>query len=378
MSVTGTTLITGLRGNGKTLRAVQMMQEEIAAGRLVYASNFDGLTLPGVIPLDDPRQWQDLPAGSVLFVDEAQRYWRSRRSGEAAPEVIAMETQRHDGVSMVLLTQQPTYLDKHVRGLVDQHQHLIRRAGFEASQSYVWERCKDEPESPANVDLSEKSVWMFPKALYGLYASAEVHTIKRRIPARAVMILAAVVLVPGALWWAVHGLGSDPAPGDATVAVPAVSGEADTAGRSTVVRGRDRGLTYATAADYVAALNPRVQEIAWTAPAWDGREVTSDPHVYCVASGHDGMDGCLCLTEQGTRFGMDNDKCISTARYGEPYNPFKAPQESRRGSQQRGQGGRGAGDAPAAMGEPVGSPAPVGASSLAAGDVQKYGGISID
>lgn len=362
-----TVLITGLRGNGKTLRAVSLMKQEIAEGRPTFASNFKGLRVPGVQLLEDPREWETLPTGSILFVDEAQRYWRARRSGEPPAEVQAMETQRHVGITIVLLTQQPTYLDKHIRGLVDKHYHLIRRAGLKGSQVYEWERCRDDPLENASADAAEKSVFVFDSKDFADYDSAEVHTIKAKLPARAKMIAVAVLLVAGMFWWALGRFDRTPADPVADDGVPAAGGTPTPRGDD--VSRRVRGLHYDSAESYLASLTPRVHEVIWSAPAFDGREVVSDPHVYCMASGHDGSDGCSCMTEQATRYDMDLDKCLTLARHGEPYNPFKPPEGGRSQRRVRGDGE----PSPSAMAAPAA--APVGAEPAGVEQVARYGGF---
>lgn len=315
--ISGTWLLTGLRGNGKTLRAVQLMDEEIQRGREVYASNFTDLVLPGVQMLEDPRQWQDLPPGSVLFVDEAQRFWRSRRSGDPSPEVIAMETQRHDGVSMVLLTQQPTYLDKHVRGLVDRHFHLVRRAGLEASQVYEWERCKDEPESPSNLELADASIWPFPNKYFGAYKSAEVHTVKRRLPARLKLVVAAVVVVGALFWWALSNIGSDD-PDEATGGPAVASAEGDASvGRPAQQR---------TAESIAASLRERIPGAPWSAQIYDEVvEVQQPPKLACMIG-----SSCICMTDQGTRYNMKEAECRLVVKRGGVFNPYLVSEDNRR------------------------------------------------
>ncbi|MCF5956023.1 zonular occludens toxin domain-containing protein, partial [Xanthomonas perforans] len=76
-------LITGILGSGKTLRSVNLMNEAIKEGEKVYQSGFKGLAVPGVIDWEDPRKWQELPAGAILFVDEAQKWFGERRAGYA-------------------------------------------------------------------------------------------------------------------------------------------------------------------------------------------------------------------------------------------------------------------------------------------------------
>ncbi|PPV04807.1 zonular occludens toxin, partial [Xanthomonas axonopodis pv. vasculorum] len=65
-------LLTGLPGSGKSLRIIQAIRYLMDKGAHVYVCNIDGISVPGTTPWADPHKWQDLPAGSILFVDEAQ------------------------------------------------------------------------------------------------------------------------------------------------------------------------------------------------------------------------------------------------------------------------------------------------------------------
>lgn len=315
-----TMLLTGLRGNGKTLKAVQMMEQFIAAGVPVFACNFNGLVLPGVQVCEDPHEWRQLPPGSVLFVDEAQRFFRSRRSGEPPQSITDMETQRHDGVRIVLLTQQPTYLDKHLRGLVDVHQHLVRRAGMQAAQVYEWERCRDEWDSPANLEVAEKSIWPFPRDLFGMYESAEVHTVKAKIPMRLKLVVLGLLLVIGLFWYVTDRLKPEQSAPPATNSedTAAVSAAGDTPARSSR-RKREPMSNF----EYVAQMQARIPGAPWSAPVFDeSNEVTEQPEVYCMIG-----ETCRCITEQGTRYSMEQGQCRRTVMNGGIYNPFKRARE---------------------------------------------------
>ena len=75
--------------------------------------------------------------------------------------------------------------------------------------------------------------------------------------------------------------------------------------------------------DYAAWLTPRIDGQPWTAPAYDAFDVPRNqpPRVYCMASGHDGKEGCSCLTEQGTRYVIEQNRCRMIATDGQ-YEPF--------------------------------------------------------
>jgi len=334
-----TVLITGRRGNGKSLKAVGLMKQEIAEGRLVFASNFNGLRVPGVQVLENPREWESLPPGSILFVDEAQRYWRSRRSGDPPLEVQAMETQRHLGITIVLLTQQPTYLDKHVRGLVDVHHHLILEVGGKASRMWTWKGCRENPDDAATRDEADQSVFLFPKDDFKDYDSAEVHTIKAKVPRKLKLVIAAGIAVVAMFAFAINHVKSLKGSKDDPVAtlsgVPAVGGTPDdsTDSQPGTFKKKNPPLT---PAEYVNQFRPRFQEMPFSAPAWDDRKVASDPQIFCMisgqgtdANGDQGGGNCRCMTEQGTRYAMTPGACRAYVERGGAYNPYKAPQEFR-------------------------------------------------
>lgn len=327
--ITGIQLITGLIGSGKTLRAVWYIDQEVKAGRAVYVANLNGINIPGVIPMDDPKQWQDLPAGSLLVVDEAQRFWRARRSGEPPAEIQAMETSRHDSVSFLLLTQQPTYLDKHLRGLVTRHEHLYRRAGAKAAQLFVWERCVDDPTSSADKDGADQSLFVYPQHLFGCYTSAEQHTVKMRLGARMKLAIAGLLVSVGLFAWVFAGIGGDDAKAQgATASAPGVaSGDTRSDGEAPPV---------AWTGDWAARFKPRVEGVPMSAPAFDGRPVVSHPQLVC---GIGESMGCVCFTEQGTRAEVDLFVCTKLVENGGAYDPYKQPEPQRQQLKQEGKGG---------------------------------------
>jgi hypothetical protein len=360
-----TLLLTGLRGNGKTLMAVEMMDQFIKAGVPVFASNFNELTLPGVQFLDDPNHWRELPPGSVLFVDEAQRFWRSRRSGDPPQAIIEMETQRHDAVRIVLLTQQPTYLDKHLRGLVDVHRHLVRRAGLEASQLYEWERIREEWDTPAAKDEAEASIFAFPKQYYGTYKSADEHTIKRKLPMRAKLILAAIPLIAGLMWYSMQKV----KPGDAQAApvtADAVSADVSAVG-DTPADPRRRRSEPLSPLQYLERMQARIPGAPWSAPIFDEvNEPQEAPEVYCMIG-----RVCHCLTEQGTRYPMAQLQCRNIVHNGGIWNPFKRKRQDEMRAPATGVQGA----TPAAM--DARASAPSSGTVLEAPQVSGYGDIGV-
>lgn len=323
-------LLTGLPGSGKSLRMTQRIVELVEKGEHVYTCNINGINVPGVTPWDDPTDWRSLPAGAVLFVDEAQQFFRARRGGDPPEYISAMETIRHTGVRLVLATQQPNYLDTHLRGLVGFHEHLLRQSGKD--QSFIFRNHQVMDEVRVGLkrikQLYDHETWNLPKKYFQYYKSAELHTVKYRMPAllKKVLVVGPIAILLalgtfGALFYKAYSANTqaDELAETAPMAQP---------GQSSAKRqARESGKPdIRTASEYVQAITPMVQDIPWSAPAFIGRDMRADPHVYCMST----ESTCRCVTEQGTRYSMRSDEaCRDLARWGEPYNPFKQPEQKR-------------------------------------------------
>ncbi|RRU12124.1 zonular occludens toxin domain-containing protein [Stenotrophomonas sp. 278] len=320
-------LITGQNGSGKSLRAIQLMYKRHGEGMEVYAFGFRGLRAPFVKHFDDPRKWRDLPSNAVLFIDEAQQIWRTRSGGRPVPpEVLDLETHRHQGIDIYLLTQSPMYLDSHLRPLISSHEHLVSYDKGSA-RIFRFTECYEDVKSSALRSKAQFEVWKYPTEHYADYDSAEVHTAKAKVPwrnriAKLCFVLAGLFVV-GAIAW--FFLGPDtPKKAPAPATSPARSQGFFGGMASTAAPDEKR---YATTQDYMQHHTPRVAQMPWSMPAMDNREVSSEPQLYCMSSG-EGLDGtCTCLTEQGTRWLIPLVQCRQLARWGPAYNPYKEPRQ---------------------------------------------------
>lgn len=336
INLSGLVLLTGVPGAGKTLRMMEYMEQAIAAGRPCYVANVDGLNVPAAIPFDNPHEWQDLPPNAVLFVDEAQRFFRARRGMVDPPGYItAMETIRHDGVCIVMTTQQPTYLDKHVRGLIGHHEHLIEVIAGQVSNVYTYRGCKEDPLMASNMADAVFEVWQHPKRLHGKYKSAEVHTKKTIVPLKIKILAVAVVGFLAIAAWAKLGPDDAPAPKREAAGAPAPA-PPPSGGRN----GADPPLS---PLEFAAQMRPRLASLPVSAPIFDGRDAEAIPEVYCMSSGpgidaqgQHGEGGQTCLTEQGTQYRMSAAEAKYMARWGASYNPFRTPPQNQQQQKQPG------------------------------------------
>ncbi|WP_313440482.1 zonular occludens toxin domain-containing protein [Stenotrophomonas sp.] len=324
------TLLTGVPGNGKTLRAVWYIKQAISAGETVFACNVNGLNIEGVQTWDDPTEWMKLPPGSILVVDEAQRFFRAA-SGVAPPYITAMETIRHAGVRLILLTQSPALIHPNIRALVGLHEHLVRQGGKELATVYRRSRVMDNVRSEKALLAEDHESWGFPRELYGLYKSAEVHTVKHTMTSKMKRGLMLLVVVGGLIAYLVWN-GATLFGGKTEPKAEADGATATTASAfgSVLPTAKDDGPKWASAAAYARAHLPRIGTMPWTSEVFDQRPVTADPQLFCISSS-EGLDGngksvpasCTCLTEQGTRYEISQPECRTLARHGPVYNPYK-------------------------------------------------------
>lgn len=294
-------VFTGLPGAGKTLFALTWIKQlSESEKRPVFYSGIADLKLPWIEI--DPLKWMDCPAGSIIVIDECQRVFRPRANGSTVPEAIsAMETHRHRGVDIYLITQHPMLIDQNIRRLAGLHFHVVRKWGTQSAIVHEWLHIKENCDK-SRAD-STQHAFKYPKDAYAFYKSAEVHTHKARIPTR-VYVLAAVPLVLAALGYRIYSSMSD------RVAGPQLPGSA--AGAD-VQPGRAVPNSI-PAVDYFGAQKPRVYGLAYTAPVYDQvtKPVRAPYPAACIAN----ASRCQCYTQQGTRLDVPGDLCRGIAAGG--------------------------------------------------------------
>lgn len=338
-------LLTGLPGSGKSLRFAEAMYKLVERGDHVYYANVEGLKIKGTTPWPDPKDWRDLPAGSVLFVDEAQEFFPARRSGNPPPEVI-MNRIRHDGIRIVLATQQPDYLDSYLRGLVGRHEHLLRREGKQESFMFADNHVMENVRQKVKVikRTYDYTTYKFDPFYFTLYDSAQTHTIKWVMPQlmkRALVLGPLALLLVGGAWSYVFGdaWSMRKKAKEQTEAAQTAAGRPSSGGAGTATTTPAQAARVPRTKDGLAVAQvPRISHQPWTAPIFDSvyAQPRSKPEAYCISS-KPGLDadgkasggGCTCITEQGTSYELDQQTCFSVVKQGGSYNPFREPQSER-------------------------------------------------
>lgn len=315
MTTSVVTLVTGLQGNGKTLFTIDAVKKLAEAeGRAVYYHGISELALPW-LPLENPEDWPDVPSGSIVVLDEAQKAYRTRANGSVVPRHVAeLETLRHRGISLWLITQHPMLIDTNARRLCGRHLHLVRKFGGQSSMLHEWNAVRENCDKPAGRKDSIKRTFNFPKAVFQLYKSAEVHTVKRSIPRKVLMLGPLILAALVALGYVGYRKVFMPLEGEPAVEVMQRAPE-----RSTASHGPSGGRVQGegapmTTEEYIAAYAPRIAGLDYTAPVYD--QLTQPKRVPVPAACVTGKNRCQCYTQQGTKLRVNADQCQQIVRDG--------------------------------------------------------------
>lgn len=347
-------LITGVPGSGKTLYAVSTLVQQLMRQKLSDSAGRDverRLCVDGIPDLaidhvamapsviDDKTNtigtdghgianWPDwVQAGDVLVVDEVQRYFRPRALGTKPPDCIKqLETHRHKGIDLVLITQNPMLIDQNIRRLVNRHIHVRRLFGMNRAIIYDWDGCQADTHRVAG---ATKSYWGYPQSAFALYKSSELHTKqKQKIPAwlviPALAVVGAITIAPqaySALKGSMTGQGiaSDPKSNPTASGKVTSSPTAQPVPPPPSLEQRPPEPAYL---DERTAFIPRVSYLPQSAPGYDHLRVVINMPL--VRGGMCFKGVCKCVTQQGTDAGLTSAECKSWIDR-PPFDPYTAP-----------------------------------------------------
>lgn len=301
------TLITGVPGSGKTLYCVEKLLPKIIGTKVtgedddgnaiaydrVVMCNINGLLLEHE-QID--REWlenlhENKKPGQYVVFDEVQRVWPNRPTGSKKPPAVEfLETHRHEGIDLVILTQNPQLLDPAVRALVGRHIHIRRVGNLNFAIVYEWDVCS----SSLNFKNSmAKSSWRYSKATFKNYKSAKLHTkTPRRLP--PVLFVGLLAMAGAAYAWPAlfDRIINKPAPGqtESKPADPLILPDQPGSQIGAVLPGADEIQSAATVPGTDGAITP-----AAPAPVFAG----------CIRA----KSACECYTTTGQRVDAPAAQC---------------------------------------------------------------------
>lgn len=338
---------TGKPGHGKTLNTLREVDEKAhAEGRTVYFHNINGLQ-PELLKaawykFDDPEKWYELPHDAIIVVDEAQGWFGGRDPRSRPPEHITrFETMRHNGHEVHLVTQDPRYLDVHLRRLCNGHVHYWRVFKSQQLLRFESEVVIEKVEVKTSFKDADKKTLRLDKKYFGVYTSTNAkHHFQAKLPTKFIM---AVLVIFGAAFMVYRVYERYEQGQQATLAASTETTTQAPAGmveqvKSSVgalinpVGAADRKAL--TADQYFAMRTPRVPDIPSSAPIYD--ELTkpqSYPRLSCVMSSDPNYIDrnskrfrvvkaaekafiCECFTQQGTWHKTTFSYCKNTVERG--------------------------------------------------------------
>lgn len=362
-------LRTGLPGAGKTLNAIREIDIEHQADpdnpevrlhkdpdspdlppRTIYYYGIPDLKVDRLkskwVEFDTPEKWFDLPDGSVVVIDEAQRVFGNDGTRARPEKVTRFETHRHQGLDIHLITQHPSLLSSPVRKLVGKHINFIRPYGREKGIfRHEYEFCIDSPEKRVNFKQAQEEKVALDPAYFGTYKSSTVHTHKpvkpsylKKLPMIIGLTALPILLLVVLGYWLISSnkdemdqlrKGTDsaesPAPGAATSKrAPGAPGAAVSSAPAASKEDK-----------YVDERTPRVADVAASAPVYDDLTkprsfpkpicaATSDPNLVIKAQNRGLPTGwvkgveysCQCYTQQVTKLRTTFDFCMDVVNNG--------------------------------------------------------------
>lgn len=256
--------------------------------------------------------------GSVVVVDEVQRFFRPRPSGSKVPLYVSMlEYLRHFGCHFIGISQAPRLVDLHYRSLVEKHIHLDKT--WKGGKKYEWVTCKDV-ESKADRKDAALSSYSPPKHVFPLYKSSSMHLkVKHKLPLAVKLLFLAIPLFIFLVWFAIKTIKQNHIDSDVADAPPvslqtgfSASGVPAASGVSGVAVSVD---------DYLKPFIPVVPGRPETAPAYSPLiRVSQVPRTAaCVSS----SDRCFCYSQQGTRLReISETRCHQLLEQGPDFDPY--------------------------------------------------------
>lgn len=336
-------LITGTPGSGKTLKMVSMMAndemfkpDENGFRRKIF-TNIKGLKIPHIyietdakklpkstddqLSAHDMYEWIEKPEniGSIVIVDEAQDVWPVRSAGSKIPDNVQwLNTHRHQGIDIFVLTQGPKLLDQTLRTLVRKHYHIAsNKMGMRTLLEF--NSCADDPLKMVSSGFS--SIYTLDKKVYDLYESAEVHTVNKVKRSKWFYALPVIILlIPVFVGLSYKMLSSYGKKQEETASKEESASELkDNSASSANIETVQSSNGNLTPEMFVPVLPEKPE----SKPIYNGvRQVKTFEHIAGCIEG--GKTGCTCYSQQGTPLKeITKEMCKDYARNGLPFDPYK-------------------------------------------------------
>lgn len=202
------TFVTGLPGHGKTLNTIyeidtllKLARKNNELVRPVYyfskesvdssGAGIAGLSLEGWFPFTNLEGWFQLPDSAIIVIDECQYAFPAKgktRNGDIPQHIEQFTEHRKKGFDIFLISQDAMNVDHYIRRLAGQHLHYHRPFGASKSVRWEYQRVVNPYDKFTQKEAISRNVVSFPKQYFNAYSSANIHTVKRKIPKKLFLI----------------------------------------------------------------------------------------------------------------------------------------------------------------------------------------------
>lgn len=301
-------LRTGTPGAGKTLSLIDELRQ--VKDRPIFYFGIPGLKLDWQLIKDPQNYHNEIPDGSIFVLDECQQHFPVRPPKDSVPPGISfLETHRHRGIDVYFITQHPSLLDHHARRLVGQHVHLQRNFGMSRAVKYTNNKLFDFTNYH-ELQTCQKSQYIYPKDVFDLYKSAEIHTHKRKLPKKLLLLIPLLLMVLGGIYLLYNTLFVR----DVSI-VPQYHNDSTFSADSIPVSN-----SQVVKRDWKTAYIPVVPGLPHTAPLYD--KLTEPQTFPVVTMCWSSQTECHCYSQQATKIDMPDNLCRQLVK-DRSFNPFK-------------------------------------------------------
>ena len=346
-------LMTGNMGTGKTSKVIQMIidnEDKLAEmpvydtdgktildwiKRPIYTAHIDGIdeVKLGVCAVTHEHMRSDtlenlFPVGSLIIVDECHYVYPVRPSSRPAPDYIAKLTElRHQGHTLIIMTQHPANIDSYVRNLVSRHIHLARKQA--TTRLYEWNECMTS-FSPMVLKDATSRLYRPPKKAFEYYKSSSVHVKHKRRISPMVYVLLGCIISIAFIIYRFSGKNEPEQPVNVTpqteldaqmasdvlpnATIQGVRQSNSVSNNNTPQAGQSLKPT-----DFV----PTIAEKPESKPLYDG---IRQPKTFEQVKGVMISKGkCTAYSQQGTVVNVSDVFCKKWAKDGLPFDPYREP-----------------------------------------------------
>ena len=291
--------------------------------------------IENVVPTPTASDPSILPP--VLIIDEAHRIYPVRSAtAKNPPYVESLAKLRHHGVTLILLTQHPSTIDKFVRDRIGKHVHIIRsKVG---SKSYTFYDVQNTLSKSALQSEGMMDFYTIDKQVFEHYKSASTHVKFKKKTQKILFLFPAIILmlIVGftMLYFNFGNLANFAgSPEQEISTIPQTDLDRQMASNAigannatqTVI---DNNQSVANNATYdknpltPEAMTPRYQEQPESKPMYDDLRKPKSfeyPVAIIESKGH-----CKAYSEQGTLLDIPQNFCKKWLRDGR-FNPYREP-----------------------------------------------------